>query len=103
MAYHTLGSGLTLDVWASTTRCTNLTQHIRIVKGALSHICNILVLMAVMRSQVDVSYELLILMKVRVSARCVWGFYLSILPYIIECVTLFWNETSQRVKAKAKE
>ena len=75
MAYHTLGSGLTLDVWASTTRCTNLTQHIRIVKGALSHICNILVLMAVMRSQVDVSYELLILMKsTGISTMCVCFF-----------------------------
>ena len=43
----TLGSGFTLEVCANTTLCTNLTQHIRTVRGAVSQISLILVLIAV--------------------------------------------------------
>lgn len=61
------GSELTLPspsggaVWARTTLCENLIQHILIPGAAVSHIRRILVLMAAILSHVGLSYGLLIL------------------------------------------
>lgn len=51
----TLGSRLILGVWARITRCANLMQHMRRVRGAVSQSPRILVLIAVMVFHVLVS------------------------------------------------
>ncbi len=57
-------------VCASTTRCANLMQQILTVGVAVSQICRTLCFIATIRSQVTVSYELLILsLSVSICAR----------------------------------